>query len=1150
MKKWILLLCIVALVFPFTAHASWWDSDYKKCYVITVTGAHNDRHPLDMWLNSSHINFTNSKADGTDFRAVSGSDCDDGGTELNFTMISWNRTDETGRVFVQLPESATTTFLIYINNTDATNASSTDTGLIHFYPLDGNVDDVVGDQDGTFTNANANAAYDSGYYGMGINFSSRDSSNNINIPAEAFRNMPNGSLSFRMYHQSDLTSNQDYIWFRNHSDGVLSRMQGDDGGGSGYIFYWQINNSPANYDLDYELALGNWHKLTFMWNESHHIFYLNESVTWSLSVVDESVPDDTNDPLYFCGTNHGVDPCAQVFDEIAIWNFSYVDDATMTFSASSEESVDIDDCRTLDVDNSQYSFVGNVIAELSGVDACINVTGTNMTIDMAGYKIIGNGSGTGFYAANDDILIMNGYLDNLSIGVDVNESANTTLRNINISNITTSYVLNAEVEESETFIDNLTILEEYGEVTFGIYGELQITSDADLEVSNLNISENRISFDTDSALNTSAEIVLYDISYPSNETIHLLKRDNSAFEFCDDCVLISYANDDINFNITSWSEYSTVHSTEHVESTAYETVPINISLNITSVDIDNSVAILEYDNINYTATRLSGTPTLYQFNASITPELTSTNATNRGLRWYFNLSFYDGVGTEMLNRSNTSQSILWVIYNQSITTSLSSPSVGQNFNITTIYENVSMLVSDLTISSNVTLDGTDYVSNFISHTGNNRTYRRELSAPTSNGSYGHNSTLILTFNGTTVTRLFGSSFSTSIPELLECNATLTEAFNFTFYDEETNTEQINFAEGGNRFEATFSVYDAAGSNVVANYTFNLSNASSYAICLNPSDTSFLSDATIRYYNDSYTTRYYFLERYTVDNVSDSIPLYLLGSTDSSPISFVVYEDDGITGADDVIIYAERYYPDPNEYEIVSMAKTDGDGNAFTYLKMNTVFHRLSLYRDGVQERIFADSLLGGDASIGTSVTLALAEPYLTDWWRIYELTDTSCEDNNETAIVSCSWTDSSGYLDTMTLTAQRYGAMAWAEVCQDSDTGSAGTVSCNVTSDGDGTYYYWLFGNYSLDDLNLKFAEESFSIGIDTRPFGTEGLMLVIIIILLLVMMASSSPATTIVAGIVALIISIAMGALDRNLLMPVIGIIFVGIILAMKVRG
>ena len=602
------------------------------------------------------------------------------------------------------------------------------------------------------------------------------------------------------------------------------------------------------------------------------------------------------------------------------------------------------------------------------------------------------------------------------------------------------------------------------------------------------------------------------------------------------------------FSALYWNETNQTFSNP-----VYETNLTNFNITFSGAgNVANITGNLTYNNTNYPATTTSVGSTFVMNVTNLRVPLVETNNTIKNFNWSYVVSYTNGTNTSVQTSTNYNHSVYWAYY----ITAIASPATALELDNVTFNTTVATRLQVATLSTNTTFNGTAYTTSVVGNSSTQRNYSMSIimpNPPSSSTLYVWNSTLYVSYGNQSFARASSNSNITvkqMVLALCAGNATL-PAFNFTFYTEEDDkiVNATNLSSTENKFEATFWAFKN-GSSYQRNYTFNLTGNVSYPICLEHNETSFLVDAHIRYYNTSYSTRNYFLENYTVDNVTDNISLYLLETTLSSPISFEIRESNGINPAASVVIQALRFYPDKNVYRIVAMALTDGDGKGFSYLKMNTVFHKFRLYRDGEFMREIEQGVLGGaDVAAGLTLTYSLTVTSLAEIMEIYEQVAGSCTSNNATAIVTCTYDDSSTHLQTMYLTIQKLSNVSWVSICTNSSITDNGTLTCSAASAGNGTYYYWLYGKFASSTLlTIKIADGSFNVG-QLNIFGTAGLLFSAILIIALVMIGSFNPIVTVFMGITGLVVSSILGMLDISLA-ALVGIIIVGIIIAIKSRG
>lgn len=609
-------------------------------------------------------------------------------------------------------------------------------------------------------------------------------------------------------------------------------------------------------------------------------------------------------------------------------------------------------------------------------------------------------------------------------------------------------------------------------------------------------------------------------------------------------------SDVANFTIAHWQEVEQIFDDEVLETNVSI---LNLTIQ-TAGNVETITANLTYNDSVVVATVVNDNSTFFVANASVTIPLLDTNATDLLFNWSYYITFTNQSNTSIQETNTSNQTAGFAYFFDSI---LADPITVVEFDPINFNQTVISRLATATLAVNVTFNSEDTVSDLIVNTSSVRNYSAviQTSGVTANSTiFESNSTLYITFDGKTISRLSDNINVTvnRIGFLSSCGANDVVVFNFTYFNEETDSiiSAANLAADSYSFEATFNAFSSVPGDLInRSTTYNFTGANSYVICVLENVTSFKTNADIRYFNESFSTRFHFLRFEDVTNVTTFKRLYLLDSAISSPITFNIREADGITNAPNIVIEAQRQFLANGSFRTVAMGLTDGEGEAFIFLKMNTVFHRFLLFEDGVLQRVIDQGVIGGDdIAVGTTFTFTLAPGVLADILQVYLKVGSLCNFNNVTNIVTCSFNDTTGLMNRVFLTTQKMGSLSWTQVCQSSSTDSIGTITCNVTSAGNGTFYFWLWGDFGEDNIGQILSAQGFFVGQEIL-FGTEGLVFAIFLIIAMAMVGSYNPVVTIIMGTIALAFTAALGMVVISLGV-LTGIMIVGVMMAFRMRG
>ena len=312
---------------------------------------------------------------------------------------------------------------------------------------------------------------------------------------------------------------------------------------------------------------------------------------------------------------------------------------------------------------------------------------------------------------------------------------------------------------------------------------------------------------------------------------------------------------------------------------------------------------------------------------------------------------------------------------------------------------------------------------------------------------------ISVFDGSTST-----SFNSSLKEqnvtkifLEQCNATfIEESLNFTVFDEQNLSRISPF-----RFDATFDFW-VGGGTVKRNNTFS-SNVTEMDLCISPNITM-QTDATIDYDESEntslYTPRFYYFDKFSIDDNLQDINMFLLKSTSST--SFILkVQDENLLPVRDALIEIHRFYPGEGIFKIIQIARTDDNGKSIGFFETETVDYKFIIKKGGVtlletgQQKVIPET---SPFTLTFNTGEDLGEPWSSQN-DIVSLNSTLTWNKN-TGIVTYTYVDTSGNFTLGRLLVQQTSltnSSAYVTICNDNSSLSSATLNCNV---GNTTGFY------------------------------------------------------------------------------------------------
>jgi hypothetical protein len=500
------------------------------------------------------------------------------------------------------------------------------------------------------------------------------------------------------------------------------------------------------------------------------------------------------------------------------------------------------------------------------------------------------------------------------------------------------------------------------------------------------------------------------------------------------------------------------------------------------------------------------------------PPLTVINATTDQLNYTFLYEFSNGTNYNKTSPANYWQTILWAYY-QNITVNPTAYTPG---NIIYTFTNLTNVSSAADVLIQYYWNSTPRNGTYL----NSSTYYTTYTAPAvSDYSWDYmNSTLNITFAGTSLNRTSAQFLNVSVWQvgLVACPGAV--AINFTFWGES------NFTALFSDMELTLWGYPLGNPDLNESGNFTFTNVKSAAICLTPAWATFYVDSwqiyrspSTYYTSGSYPQRAYFLDGALVNNVSNNVSLYLENATLTKLIEITLLDTNG-QGVPDANLYFNRYYPGEDLYRTVAMVKTDDYGLGNTYLIPNDVWFRIVAVKDGTTLRTFTPQTIPCDPGLSACpLSLSLApDSYVefTDYWDQFAY---GCSFNaTGTNATVCSFTDSSGLMKYARLKVWRIGIFSPSLLCDNNVTTASGSLTCNL---GDAT------GSYSWE-FSAHFQDENiFQTGVieltSANLFEGSGIFVTIILFMVMAGVGAFNPIFSVALGFIALAFALAIGAYD-----------------------
>lgn len=827
------------------------------------------------------------------------------------------------------------------------------------------------------------------------------------------------------------------------------------GGTNAYILYFNSgamrfgkagvdNADPANAAL----GIGGWQMISYVYN-STGIYYIINGTSVSAKAYGTSF---TANPTYIIGTSNAVGGLAPyVLDECAFWS------------------------RTLTLDDLSYLWNSGagITRDASVINISVLTPANGSVFNTQNINFSANVSDKGNLGIkNVSLMVNNVTIDTNTNGTQGVYNFTTNLATTGFHNWTVKAVSNSSITYigslSNFTIDTKPTIDIHSPETNRGYSNPVVTFNA---TSGLIVDDWVINFNSTNITitNQSGTSLLYNIAIAEGVYNLTIYANNSATGEW------GVNNSIKNFKIDSISPTIVINSGEGLSTYGY--TGYNHTVNFTATDTNLATCVFRYSGTNYTIPCNSSQQTKINFslapntnNVFIYANDSAGNYANVTAVWSY--SVFENV-------VNYSASVLEGETNQII----------GNFTLNTTLTSVKLLYNN-----------TEYSPSVASY-GNNYLMTREVIAPTISAD--SNISFYFYFNGAITTRSYNQSVVDS--GIDNCLTYTNVIMNYTFYDEDTLIKLLNTSNLSTNIDVRLGV-DFTGTYYNQD-SFNSSN-NSLLVCSKSAlieGKQYRLDATIKTSASEYTTEYYFIENYTLNNSRSpyNISIYLLPVARSQEF-LITFKDINYIPLEGAIIELSRQYLSLGDFIVVENARTDVDGRAIAHFVLNDEVYDIYVWKNGVLRAVFRNT-----KAFCTSVATGDCQIYLNEFGSTTlpnsyntRLGISGVESYNDTTkTFGFSFTSNDGLSKIVYINITKYDNYLNESICTDTIVGTSGTGSCVIPSDYENNTV--IANVYVNDEL---FSTSIFSVTISKSEYlSNSRFILAFILIFFMVLMAISS---------------------------------------------
>ena len=558
-------------------------------------------------------------------------------------------------------------------------------------------------------------------------------------------------------------------------------------------------------------------------------------------------------------------------------------------------------------------------------------------------------------------------------------------------------------------------------------GWLNRTLTDDAPTVTLNKPENQTYFDYDVPLNVT---VTGDDGYPQEDFSCTVEKDSTEVDsfYLKEGTNSTYTStvrskkgshnvnvscDDNSGNTGSDSENYEVKRYEFQEQDAknqvYETASEDYDLTIYFGDMVNKVNATLYWNGTQRNTVSENVTELGNKTVTTWVEMPIVETNESTEQWYWNYSIdYDTSGgtsstDTSLTTTEVNQTVLWGYY-------IEGYNIGEGDNLEGDNVKAETNISDYGKGD------TDVSTYFNGTTKQDTTPEdqtvKEFTAPkisSLNKDFDSYSNLTVNWDGRSFVRQSNiDTLTVHQMKLTDCSGSYPTSYNFTLIDEENKNTTLS-----GDLEIRF---DVKNNDLERSWPFDFSGSDSYQVCMYPSWGEYRTSGMAQYWSDpDYPDRNYYLVNATVDNSTNDIPMYLLEDSLASRVDITIEDSNG-NPMKNVVVRIERYYIGKDKYLTVGMSKSDSYGEALSFLRINEIYYKFTLYKDGELLEKFEPMIITSG-----EVTLQVGGKDLTTAYDYKEGISYNCEYDDKSEYLACEIEDSTGMANEVCLIGKTTG---------------------------------------------------------------------------------------------------------------------------------
>jgi hypothetical protein len=280
------------------------------------------------------------------------------------------------------------------------------------------------------------------------------------------------------------------------------------------------------------------------------------------------------------------------------------------------------------------------------------------------------------------------------------------------------------------------------------------------------------------------------------------------------------------------------------------------------------------------------------------------------------------------------------------------------------------------------------------------------------------------------------------------SASQTAFHEYVVYNEENRTEKLD-ADIDYNYDVTHH------GEHERNYAFGRSGKS-VETCIYPSWAEYRITGPMQYNAQDFTPRAYEFFNATINNETETTNLYLLPESDSTAVYYRVEEADG-SGVAQATVKTMRYFVDQNSYLTISKVETDNNGEAQTYQKINDIYYKYMITKDGKVLKETENQILTCSSNPCTKV-FTVDPNTVSEYFTQKKAFSYNCRVNEDDPSLQCTVNHESGSMEKATLKVDEHQRIGEETICDIETVQTGSSMVCQLNNLSEYSYSYELKG--------------------------------------------------------------------------------------------